>query len=127
MTRTIGIFWGTALGVAAGFALAAALLLPFDALGIHSAAERERAWLLTLWTGGVLGILFGFSALLGAFSGLGVREVLEAGSLREAAEMRRRTLTRWGAESFHGSFAWWVITTGALLVGMYFAGTVVLK
>src|SRR5690606_13729107 len=60
-----GRFWGWAVGVAIGFALAAALLMPYEALGLATEAERWRAWLLTLWTGGVLCILFGISGLLG--------------------------------------------------------------
>ncbi|CAN5418993.1 hypothetical protein BH24GEM3_BH24GEM3_25230 [soil metagenome] len=127
MSRQAGIFWGTALGVALGFALFAALLLPFDALGLRTLEERERAWLLTVWTGGVLAVLFGLSALLGAFSGMGFREVMEAGSTSEAVETHRRSLTRFGEGPFHQSFAWWVVSTGGLLVAIYFAAWLVLR
>lgn len=127
MRRQVGIFWGTAFCVAAGFALLAALVLPFEALGQTTLQERERAWLLTVWTGGVLAILFGLSALLGGFSGLGFREVLEAGSVRGAIDTHRRALTRWGGADFHRSFAWWVISTGGLLIGIYFAAWLILK
>ncbi|HEV2129931.1 MAG TPA: hypothetical protein VGR27_02450 [Longimicrobiaceae bacterium] len=127
MSRQVLVFWGTAVGIALGFALLAALLLPFDALGIRTLEERERAWLLTVWTGGVLAILFGLSALLGAFSGMGFREVVEAGSVREAVETHRRSLTNWGAGAFHHSFAWWVISTGGLVVAIYFVGWMTLR
>ncbi len=127
MSRQIRIFWGTALGVALGFALLAALLLPFDALGLVTVQERERAWLLTVWTGGVLAVLFGLSALLGTFSGLGFREVMEAGSVQQAIETHRRSLTKWGDGAFHHSFAWWVITTGGLLVAIYFTAWLMLR
>lgn len=127
MSRQVGIFWGTALGVALGFALLAALLLPFEAIGLRTIAERERAWLLTVWTGGVLAILFGLSALLGAFSGMGFREVMEAGSVQQAVDTHRRTVPRRGDGEFHHSFAWWVISTGGLLVAIYFVGWIALR
>ncbi len=127
MSRQLGIFWGTALGVALGFALLAALLLPFEALGLRTLAERERAWLLTVWTGGVLAILFGLSALLGTFSGLGFREVMEAGSVQKAVETHRQALKKWGDGAFHHSFAWWVISTGGLLVAIYFTAWLMLR
>jgi hypothetical protein len=120
-------FWGLAVGAAALFALLSALLLPFDVLGIHTAAERQRAWLLTLWTAGVLAILFGAAALLGAFGGIGAREVIAAGSVHEAVDREQKARRRWGGASFHTSFAWWTITTGALLIVIYFVAWIALR
>jgi len=121
-----GRFWGWAVGVAIGFALAAALLMPYEALGLATEAERWRAWLLTLWTGGVLCILFGISGLLGVVVPVGVREVVEAGSVTRAVEERRSSWRR-GEGGFHGNFAWWLVATGALLVALYFVSWAVLK
>jgi hypothetical protein len=124
--RPAFVFWGTAVAVAAVFAILAALLLPFEALGIHTLAERQRAWLLTLWTGGTLGVLFGVSALLGAFGGIGVREVLEAGGLQQATKAYREGRGR-SASEFHRSFGWWLVAVGALLIAVYFAAWTVLN
>lgn len=111
-------FWGSAIAVAAGFAAAAALLLPYDALGLGTGAERWRAWLLTVWTTGVMAVLFGASAVIGAGTPLGYREVAEAGSVMEALRMRRGA--RGAPEHFHRNFAWWLVCTGALLIAVYF-------
>ena len=113
--------------MAAVFAILAALLLPFDALGIRTLADRQRAWLLTLWTGGALGILFGASALLGAFGGIGVREVFEAGSFQQATKLYREGRARSGVSTFHRSFGWWLVMVGALLLALYFVSWAVLN
>jgi hypothetical protein len=115
-------FWGSAIAVAAGFAAAAALLLPYDALGLGTEAERWRAWLLTVWTAGVMAALFGASAVIGAGIPLGYREVAEAGSVMEALRMRHGTRrgTRRAPERFHRNFAWWLVCTGGLLIALYF-------
>jgi hypothetical protein len=121
MTRRVEFFWGTAVTAAIGFAILSFFLLPYEALRITTDAERHRAWLLTLWTGGVFGILFGTSALLGAFRGIGFRDAYEAGGREQAAERHRNVVKPWAREPFHSSFAWWIITTGFFLVGLYFA------
>lgn len=111
-------FWGSAIAVAAGFAAASALLFPYDALGLGTEAERWRAWLLTVWTAGVLAVLFGASAVIGAGTPLGYREVAEAGSVMEALRLRHGA--RRAPERFHRNFAWWMVCTGALLIALYF-------
>jgi len=113
--------------VAALFALLSALLLPFEPLGIRTAAERERAWLLTLWCAGVLAVLFGLATRLGAFGGIGAREVVDAGSVPAAAERQRQSRRVWGGGAFHQSFAWWTVAVGALLIAIYFAGWLALR
>lgn len=118
-------FWGSAVAVVLVFALAAALLLPYEALQLRTEADRWRAWLLTLWTGGVMGVLFGLAGLLGFVSPVGVRDVVEAGSVARAKEERRTSLSA-GLSGFHGNFAWWMISTGALLIGLYFASWTIL-
>lgn len=121
------VFWGTALGIAAGVAAAAALFLPYEALRLQTLEERERAWLLTVWVAGVLAILFGLTSVLGGFGGIGAREVVEAGSVRGAVEAHRTAARAAGAPEFHGHFGWWLIATGALLVGIYFAAWLALR
>lgn len=125
MDRRARYFWGTATAAALGFAAATHLLLPYEALDIRTDAERHRVWLLTLWTGGVFAVLFGTSALLGAFRGIGVRDVHDAGgSVRAAAEQFREGVKHTAGETFHTSFAWWTVSTGALLILVYFAAWV---
>jgi hypothetical protein len=109
-------FWGTVLGVALLYTLLTALLLPFDRLGAATEALRWRTWLLTLWTGGVLCVLFGLAGLLGYRLPPGFREVAEAGSLRAA--MRARAAARERGEG--GNFAVWLMALGVVLVGVYF-------
>lgn len=113
-------FWGSAAAAALLFAVAAALLLPYEALGLATEAARWRAWLLFLWTGGVMCVLFGVTGLLGFLSPAGVREVVEAGSVTKAME-ERRAARRTGGGGFHGNFAWWLVATGGLLIATYFA------
>lgn len=119
-------FWASAVAVALAVAVFCALLLPFSAIGLETRAERQRAWLLTLWTCGVMAALFGASALLGAFSGLGLREVLDAGSVKGARDARNRAMdgTKPG---FHHSFGWWLVSVGLLLIATYFAALTVLN
>ena len=104
-------FWLASGGVAGAIAGLAALALPAD-LG-------TRGWLLTVWTAGVLFILFGAAALIGA--GVGVREVLEAGSVRGAVEAERRRQAS-GQADFHRDIGWWTVATGGVLVAIYFLG-----
>lgn len=115
-------FWGWAVGVAGAVAAAAALLMPYEALGLRTAAERERAWLLTVWTAGVMALLFGLTARVG-MRGVGVRDVAEAGSVRAAVEARRRAERAAGGAGVD----LWLIATGGILVGIYFAGWLVLR
>lgn len=126
MNRPALRFWASAVAVALAVAIFSALLLPFDAIGLVTRAERQRAWLLTLWTGGVMAVLFGASALLGAFHGLGLREVLEAGSLQRARDARTQAMAR-ARPGFHSSFGWWLVSVGALLILGYFAAAMVIQ
>lgn len=114
-------FWGWAVGVAAAVAVAAALLLPYEAIGLRTEPERERAWLLTVWTAGVMAVLFGATARLGR-RGVGFRDVVDAGSARGAVEARR-SAERGGAGEMLDV---WLVATGGILVGIYFAGWLLL-
>jgi hypothetical protein len=68
-----------------------------------------------------MAILFGLSARLGGFTGIGFREVMEARSLKQAMTLHRERLKEPEAE-FARSFDGWLIVTGAMLVAIYFAG-----
>ena len=111
VSRAAVRFWSSSLAAALGIAAAAALLLP-EALGL-------RGWLLTVWTAGVMWILFGAAALLGT-GGIGVREVLEAGSTPRALDADRRHRA-FGGEGIYRDAGWWAVVTGGILVGLYFA------
>ena len=123
MSRPSLRFWGLAMGVAVLVALAAAVLLPYEAIGLRTGEERERAWMLTVWTAGVFAILFGLTARLGGAPGLSVRDVEEAGSVAAAVEARRRS--RKVDEGFRVDV--WLVATGGILVGIYFLGWLVLR
>ena len=118
MTQPVLRFWGSALVVTLLVALLTALFLPYEALGLTAPGDRSQAWLLCLWTGGVMSILFGLSGLAGLVAPLGFREVHEAGGVMEAIEARRKE-RRIGRE-YHRNFAWWLVATGAMLIVAYF-------
>lgn len=111
-------FWGSAVAAAAGYAALTLLLLPYRALGMTTLEERLGGWLLTLWTGGVMALLFGAAALLGVGQLLTVRDVEDAASVREAVERRKLALKEQGGGG--RNFASWTVVTGALLLGIYF-------
>lgn len=119
MSGIVFRFWGSALLLAAAVALGAAYGLPYERLRLDTALEQRRAWLLTLWTVGVLAILFGASGLLAFAAPLGFREVAEAGTLTGAQEARRQA--QGGTDGFHRNFAWWLVSFGGLMVALYFA------
>lgn len=112
-------FWAAAVLAAAGFAAAVWLIMPYEALAAHTAPQRFRIWLLTVWTAGVLAIMFGAAALIAHGTGLGVRDIARAGSLRAALD-ERRSADAGGGTPFHRNFGWWIVVTGFLLVAVYF-------
>jgi hypothetical protein len=116
-------FWGSAVLVALLFALASAFLLPYGWLGLETEALRWRAWLLTLWTGGVMSVLFGLAGMLGYRLPPGIREVVDAGSVRAALEERKRA--REAGEK--GNFASWLVVTGLFMIGIYFVAWQLLR
>lgn len=118
MSRSAIVFWGAALAVTALFTLATAFFLPYERLGLTGPTDRMRAWHLCLWTGGVMSILFGTSALIGLITPIGFREAHEAGSVTAALEARRKA--RMSRDGFHSNFAWWLVCTGVMLIAVYF-------
>jgi hypothetical protein len=110
-------FWISALLAATVFAAAAAWLFPYGLLRMEAEAEAERyrAWLLILWTAGVMGICFGATGLFSSALPLGFRDVAEAGSVSAAREARRRD----SAASPFYNFAGWAVTSGGFLLIIY--------
>lgn len=120
MTTPALRFWGSAALVSIGYAALAPLLFPYGLIGLDRAVDRDRVWLLVVFCTGVMLLLFGLSALGGGFRGMGLREVIEAGGVRQALE-RERSGKRDDGTSYTQNFAWWCVATGALLLVIYFA------
>jgi hypothetical protein len=113
--------WARSAAAAAVVAGLSGLLPLVPALRATTGADRARVWLLAVWTAGVLAILFGLSGWISAARGLGFRDVARSGGIEAAAEERRKV-----RESGVAAFAPAVAATGALLIGIYFAGWLVL-
>lgn len=118
MSREALRFWISAVVVAAAWAVASSAFFPYGALGLETGAERSHAWLLILWTSGVMAICFGAAGIISYAGPMGYKEVAEAGSLVQAIEARRRAKREQG--SLYTNFAWWLMATGAVLVVIYF-------
>lgn len=114
--------WIRASVAAVAVAALAGLLPLVPALRAHTGAERGRVWLLTVWTAGVLAILFGAAGWISGFRGLGFRDVASAGSVEAAAE-QKRARDRLAPQGFAPG----VVLTGIVLVLIYFAGWLVLR
>ena len=117
MTRSGLRFWGSAVLAAVVFAALARLLFPFGALGLESAGERARVWLLTVFCAGVMGVLFGLSGVLGSRY-LGVRDVYFARGVARAVDWHQRA----GAVPRRGGLnaGVWTLAFGASLIAIYF-------
>jgi hypothetical protein len=114
-------FWLTAVLAALGFGGLVTIALPYDALGLATPVDRERAWLLTVWTAGVMAICFGVAGLVSAVSPIGVREIAESGSVLDAINAQRDSRQQRAAAPFY-NFAGWMTMTGVFLLAVYFAG-----
>jgi hypothetical protein len=113
-------FWGSTILAALLFALIARTLFPYSLLSFDSPEDRYRIWLLTLWTSGVMAICFGLTGLLTSIVPPGFRDVNDAGSVAAALEARREQRRQMGNSAFY-NFAGWTVTTGILLILIYFA------
>jgi hypothetical protein len=121
VARETLVFWGSAVLAAAAFAVIAPLLL-LQGLGPMMDADRERIWMLTVFCGGVMALLFGASGMLGATSYMTIRDVKDAGSVMEAIKRHHHRRTdRGGNVPYTRNFAFWVIATGAILMAIYSA------
>lgn len=108
-------FWGSAAAASIGFAALAPLLI-----ALSPAEDRRHVWLLTVFVAGVMMALFGVAALIGGRRSVGLRDILDAGGVRQALD---RAAVRDRAENpaYTGNAAVWCIVTGALLIVVYFA------
>jgi hypothetical protein len=114
-------FWASAVLAATAFAVLAPHLLPYGRLGLETQAERERAWLLTVFCAGVLAVLFGVSAALGVGPKmLAFRDVADAGSVIAAKEQARRAGALRPTRGYSGNFALWTVAVGGFLLAIYF-------
>lgn len=131
MRRGAAFFWGSAAGVAILSAALVPVLMPYEALRLVAEADRERAWLLTVFCGGVLAVLFGVTGVLGSGQLLTLRDVADAGSVIEAK--RKATASRavrdaeGQLERYDRNFGVWLIVTGVFLLVIYFALWVTLR
>ena len=116
-------FWATSAATAAAVGGLVAIAFPFAALGLDTLDERQRAWLLTVWTAGVLAICFGVTGLLGGIHPLGFRDVAEAGSVAAAIEARREANKQ--RDRVFYNFAGWTVVTGGFLLLVYVIGWIV--
>lgn len=119
MRRSARVFWGTAALVALAVTALAPVALPYEALGLDAEADRRRAWLLTVFTMGVMGLLFGSASLLAGPRQPTVRDVAEAGGVAQAKENLRRAAQGEGA-GYARNFALWCVAAGGLLLICYF-------
>jgi hypothetical protein len=119
-------FWGSAALVAIAFAALVPVLFPFRALGMDPALERDHVWLLMVFTAGMMMVLFGASGLIAGKRSVGVRDVVEAGGVRQALDRAAEREER-RAAGYTSNAAVWTIATGALLLAAYFALWVALR
>jgi len=111
-------FWGSAVLAAGVFAVLARLLFPFGALGLESAGERARVWLLTVFCAGVMGVLFGLSGVLGSRY-LGIRDVYFARGVPEAVDWHRKAGAAPRRRGWLNAGVW-ILAFGASLIAIYF-------
>ena len=113
-------FWGSALGVAMAFAGLVPVLFPFARLGLVTDADRDRVWLLVVFTAGVMAILFGAAAWVGGPRMVTLRDVLEGGGIAQARAQREKAERARGDRPRYGNPATWVVATGGFLLTIYF-------
>ena len=124
MKRT-ATFWGSAIALAAAFALLVPVLFPFRGLGLDAPADRDRIWLLSVFCAGMMALLFGASGAIGGRF-VGIRDVYFAGSARKALDRHREA-----GEALRGR-GWmnagvWTIAFGLSLIAIYFGLSVALN
>lgn len=107
-------FWGSAAAASIGFTALAPLLV-----ALSPAQDRQRVWLLTVFVAGVMLALFGIAALISGRRSVGMRDILDAGGVRQALERAGRRET--DTPAYTRNAAVWCVVTGALLVASYFA------
>jgi hypothetical protein len=113
-------FWASAVLAATAFALLTPYLLPYGRLGLVTQADREKAWLVTVFCAGVMAVLFGTSASLGTLRYLGVRDVMAEGDAVRAIEKERRAKGDPEGRPYTRNFGLWTVATGVFLIAIYF-------
>lgn len=108
-------FWASAAAASIGFAA----LVPLLIAAANPAEDHRFVWLLTVFTMGVMLVLFGLAALIGGRRSVGLRDVIEAKGVVNA--LRRVEQDRAESPSYTANAAVWCIVTGGLLVVVYFA------
>lgn len=124
MTRPALRFWGSAAAVAIGFAALVPVLFPYSLVGRDPVRDRNVMWMLVVFTTGVMMVLFGVAALIGGKRSVGVRDVVEAGSVGQALARQGKGETTPG---YVYNVAVWTVATGALLLLIYFALWILLR
>ena len=119
MNRAALRFWGSAAGVSIAFAALVPLVFPFRAIGLDPAVDRERIWLLCVFTLGVLLVLFGSGAWIGGRRSVTLRDVVDAGGVSQALN-RANNATPQDETGYTQNAATWCVVTGVLLLMIYF-------
>lgn len=107
-------FWGSAAAASIAFTALVPLLI-----ALSPADDRRHVWLLTVFVAGVMLALFGIAALISGRRSVGMRDILDAGGVRQALERANRRETE--SPAYTHNAAVWCVVTGALLVASYFA------
>jgi Ca2+/H+ antiporter len=111
-------FWGSAAAASIAFAALVPLLIPYRAIGLDPAAERDFVWQLSVFCTGVMLVLFGLGAWISGRRSIGLRDVMEAGGVRQALD--RAGQRDAGDAPYTRNAAVWCTVTGALLLIIYF-------
>lgn len=120
MNRAALRFWGSAAGVSIVFAALVPVLFPFRAMGMDPAVERTRVWLVVVFYTGVLMILFGLGAWISGRRSVGMRDIVDAGGVRQALD-RAEAAKKADEPGYTRNAAAWSMVTGVLLLVIYFA------
>lgn len=120
MNRAALRFWGSAAGASIVFAALVPLLFPFRAMGMDPAVERTRVWLVVVFYTGVMLVLFGAGAWIGGKRSVGLRDILDAGGVKQALDQAAARTTE-DESGYTRNAAAWCVVTGVLLLVIYFA------
>jgi hypothetical protein len=120
MERRALTFWGSALGVAMALAGLIPVLFPFRQLGLVTPEDRARVWLLSVFTAGVMAILFGVAAWVAGPKMISLRDVVESGGVDQARAAREKADKARGERTSYGNPAAWAVALGGFLIGIYF-------
>lgn len=120
MNRRALRFWGSAALASILFTALVPVVVPYRAIGLDPAAERDFVWLLTVFCTGVMLVLFGMGAWIGGKRSVGLRDIADAGGVGPALE-RARAARPSDEGRYTENAAAWCVVTGVLLLTIYFA------